>query len=465
MKRLLVLFILVFLGCWMSPAQNHPTPTLDFHSWAATPAMGWNSWDCYGPTVNEQEVKENADYMALHLKKFGWEYIVIDIRWYVDNDKSHGYNEKDPTFAMDEFGRFLPSAVRFPSAANGVGFKPLADYLHSKGLKFGIHLMRGIPKEAVKKNTPVLGSSAKAADISNSDQLCKWLKDMYTVDCTKAGAQEYYNSLFELYASWGVDFVKIDDLTRPYHQGEIELIRHAIDRSGRKIVLSTSPGETPLANAEHIQTHANMWRIVDDLWDNWKQVNEEFEACERWAEYSGNGHFPDGDMLPLGHIGLRAERGNERMSSLTKDEQVTLMTLFAIFRSPLMFGGNLPDNDDFTLSLLTNKELLYVNQHSSGNKQLFRKNGKIAWTADDPLTGDKFLAVFYAPESFPLNTATGDKNQEAVKITVDFAPLGIKGTCIIQDLWSGKVLGKFSKNFTPLIRPHASGLYRIKSES
>ena len=175
--------------------------------------MGWNSWDCYGPTVFEYEVKANADYMAKYLKKYGWEYIVVDIRWYVENDKSHGYNEKDAIFVMDEYGRFPPALNRFPSATNGKGFKPLADYVHGKGLKFGIHIMRGMPVVAVKKNTPVLGSDAKLQDIYSTEGQCMWLKDMYTIVAGKHGAQEYYNSIFQLYASWGVDFVKIDDLS------------------------------------------------------------------------------------------------------------------------------------------------------------------------------------------------------------------------------------------------------------
>jgi hypothetical protein len=370
----------------------------DFYQWAPTPPMGWNSWDCYGPTVTEKEVKANADYMAEHLKDFGWQYIVVDIRWYVDNTKTHGYNQKDPIYNMDEYGRFTPSPVRFPSAAEGNSFKPLADYVHSKGLKFGIHLMRGIPKLAVEKDTPILGSTATAADIYSEERLCRWLGDMYTVVAGRPGAQEYYNSLFDLYASWGVDFVKIDDLSRPYHQSEIEMIRKAIDSAGRQIVLSTSPGETPIENAEHIKKHANMWRIIGDFWDNWPQLKNEFEVCNRWAPHIGDGHFPDADMLPLGRIGIRAERGNDRMSGFTPDEQYTLMTLFAIFRSPLMFGGDLPSNDDFTLTLLTNKEVLAVNQTSSNNRQLFRENDLIAWTADDPKSGDIYLAVFNAQE-------------------------------------------------------------------
>ena len=337
MNTRFVIVVLVFVSATLR-CQN-------LGNWAPTPPMGWNSWDCFGPTVTEQEVKANADYMSAHLKKYGWEYVVVDIRWYVDNDKAHGYNEKDAILNMDEYGRFLPAANRFPSSSDGRGFNVLADYVHNKGLKFGIHLMRGIPKLAVQKNTPILGSDVTAREVYGTKNLCSWLGDMYTVDAAKRGSQEYYNSLFTLYASWGVDFVKIDDLTRPYHKDEIELIRRAIDGCGRPIVLSASPGETPIEDALHISTHANMWRIIDDFWDNWSQLNAHFALFEKWIPFMGPGHWPDGDMLPLGRIGIRAERGDNRMSKLTKDEQNTLMSLFIICRSPLMFGGNLPDND------------------------------------------------------------------------------------------------------------------------
>jgi alpha-galactosidase len=420
MKKCILVTVLTLLFAEVN-GQN-------FTDWALTPPMGWNSWDCYGPTVVESEVKANADYMAEHLKEFGWEYIVVDIRWYVENDKAHGYNEKDAMYAMDGYGRFLPSTARFPSAVNGNGFKPLADYIHGKGLKFGIHIMRGIPVEAVKKNTPILGSKAKAADIYSPKGQCMWLRDMYTVVAGKEGAQEYYQSIFDLYASWGVDFIKVDDLSVPYHQDEIEMIRKAIDQTGRKIVFSTSPGETPMANAEHIKKHANMWRIIGDFWDNWPQLYAEFEVCSRWAPHIGNGHFPDADMLPLGRIGIRAERGDDRMSGFTRDEQITLMSLFAIFRSPLMFGGDLPSNDDFTLSLLTHKEILAVNKYSQNNKQLFRKDDLIAWTADDPQSGDKYLALFNAQSQIRIvedralwksDVVSGGQDHPIVEMDVD----------------------------------------------
>ncbi|WP_133273362.1 NPCBM/NEW2 domain-containing protein [Hymenobacter radiodurans] len=378
-------------------AQKMP-PKPAFHQWALTPPRGWNSWDCYGPTVTEVEVKANADYMAKYLKASGWEYVVVDIRWYVGNDTAHGYNEKNPDWNIDQYGRFVPAVNRFPSAANGQGFKPLADYMHGKGLKFGIHIMRGVPVVAVNRKLPILGSKATAADIYSKEGQAGWLRDMYTVVAGRPGAQEYYNSLFKMYADWGVDFVKVDDLSSPYHAPEVEMIRKAIDLTGRPIVLSTSPGETPIAQAKHVQQHANMWRTVGDFWDSWEQLKEHFEVCNRWAPYSMPGAWPDADMLPLGRIGIRAERGDDRMSRFTNDEQYTLMSLWSIFRSPLMFGGDLPSNDAFTLALLTNKEVLAMHSTSTNNRQLFRQNDLIAWVADDPKTGDKYLALFNAQD-------------------------------------------------------------------
>lgn len=445
---------LLFLAAFFC-VQQLPAQTSGFHSWAPTPPMGWNSWDCYGPTVTEAEVKANADYMAAHLKKYGWDYIVVDIRWYVANDKSHGYNETNPEYNIDAYGRYLPAVNRFPSAAGGKGFKPLADYLHAKGLKFGIHVMRGVPVIAVKRGLPILGSKATAKDIYSEQEQCKWLHDNYTIDAQKEGAQEYYNALFQLYASWDLDFVKVDDLTRPYHGDELAMIRKAIDRCGRHIVLSTSPGETPVVHAVDVQSKANMWRTVDDFWDNWKELKDHFEVFERWNPYRAAGAFPDGDMLPLGRIGIRAERGDNRMTRFTQDEQYTLMTLWAIFRSPMMFGGDLPHNDAFTLSLLTNKAVLDVLKYSTNNRQLFHTNDLVAWTADDPQTGDKYLALFNAQDS-SANTPNG-----ALPVPVQLNALGIQDSCTITDLWTGKRVGRFTGSFAPSIRCHGAGLYRL----
>ena len=421
----------------------------DFRLWAPTPPMGWNSWDCYGPTVEEHEVKANADYMAEKLKEYGWEYVVVDIRWFVENDKAGGYNQTDPRYVMDEYGRYLPALNRFPSAADGKGFKPLADYVHSKGLKFGIHIMRGIPVEAVNRQLPIKGAKGITADqIFSPDLQCAWLRDNYTIQADKPGAQEYYNSIFNLYASWGVDFIKIDDLSRPYHQAEIELIRKAIDQCGRKIVLSTSPGATPLSAAEHVSKHANMWRMVDDVWDSWWHIAHLMEVAQGWYPYIKEGTWPDCDMIPLGRISIRGERGGDRMSRLSPDEQYLLMTFFCIFRSPLMFGGDLPSNDDFTLSLLTNQEVLRMHRESSNVCQLYRKDNKIAVSSENTATGEKYLAMFNMD----------DRNTQ--NLAVNVAELGLQGNCRATELWQNQTL-TFSDSIHCDLRPHAAVLYKI----
>ena len=422
----------------------------DFRQWASTPPMGWNSWDCYGPTVTEKEVKANADYMAEHLSKFGWKYVVVDIRWYIANDKAGGYNEKNAIYVMDNYGRYQPAENRFPSSSGGKGFKALADYVHAKGLKFGIHIMRGIPRQAVARHTPVFGASGITADqISNEKHLCSWLHDNYTVDASKKGAQEYYNSLFNLYASWGVDFVKIDDLSAPYyHQDEIELIRNAIDHCGRSIVISTSPGETPIANADHVSSHANMWRMVNDVWDQWNDLVHLMDVAQKWYPYIGNGTWPDCDMIPLGHIAIRGERGKDRMTRLTHDEQYSLMTFFCIFRSPLFFGGDLPTMDDFTLSLLTNRKVLEMHEQSEGVRQLFLRNGQLAIASNNKSHKASYLALFNLSDS-------------TQKMKVDLKTNRIQRRNIVEDLWSGQKEALRGNKVEVKLQPHACKLLML----
>ena len=447
MRKTFLIIGIVLLGLNLSLSAQFKEG--EFKNWAKTPPMGWNSWDCYGPTVEEHEVKSNADYMAKHLKKYGWEYIVVDIRWFVENDKAGGYNQTDPRYVLDEYGRYQPAVNRFPSAKDGIGFKELADYVHKKGLKFGIHIMRGIPKEAVAKKLPIKGTNGITADKIYTDSIqCTWLRDNYTI-LDVPGAQEYYNSIFELYASWGVDFIKIDDLSRPYHQTEIEMIRKAIDKSGRKIVLSTSPGETPVAKADHVKKHANMWRMVDDVWDEWRHITHLMKISEKWYDYI-EPTWPDCDMIPLGRISIRGERGADRMSRLTKDEQYTLMNLFTIFKSPLMFGGDLPSNDAFTLSLLTNKNVLKMHKEGTDVRQLYQQDKKLAITSKNRKNGDIYLALF--------NISDEKQNRE---VKVNLSDLGLQ-KCKVTEMWYGKKMGTYSDEISVRLRPHESVLLKLK---
>jgi alpha-galactosidase len=415
---------------------------------AATPPMGWNSWDCYGTTVTEAEVKANADAMAKVLKAHGWEYVVVDIQWSETNPKSHGYRQ-DAELAMDGNGRLIPAPNRFPSSAGGRGFKPLADYIHGLGLKFGIHIMRGIPRQAVKANLPVSGSRVRAAEIADTSSICPWNSDMYGVDMSRPGAQGYYDSILKLYAGWGVDYIKADDIARPAHRGEIGALHRAIQKTGRPIVLSLSPGPAMVKDLGFLQENANLWRISDDFWDEWRLLRQNFILMSIWGGVGRPGAWPDADMLPLGRIGIRAERGDDRRTRFTRDEQRTLMSLWSIAQSPLMFGGDLPSNDDFTQSLITNDEVLEVDQKGSHGSALSEGGASVVWTANAPGSNAKYLAVFNVGDARPID------------IRVDWASLGMPARCTLRDLWERKDAGVMEGGYTFRLAPHASGLYKV----
>jgi alpha-galactosidase len=359
--------------------------------------MGWNSWDAFGAAITEEQTKAQAAFMAEKLKAHGWQYIVVDVQWYEPSAQGHEYRN-DAELVMDGHGRLQPAPNRFPSSADGRGFTALAAHVHGLGLKFGIHLMRGIPRQAVVRNLPILGTAFHAQDIADQVHVCRWNPDMFGVDMAKPGAQAYYDSVFALIAAWGVDYVKVDDISRPYFQNlpEVEAIRRAIDKTGRPIVLSLSPGATDIKAAEHVAAHANLWRISDDFWDRWQSLRDQFWRLDLWNPHRQPGAWPDADMLPLGTLAKRQTR-------FSRDEQVTVMTLWSIARSPLMHGGDLTKTDDFTLSLLINDEVLEVNQHSTGNRPLWDRDGLIAWTAVDPKNGDRYVALFNARDRVRLD--------------------------------------------------------------
>ena len=360
---------------------------------AKYPPMGWNSWDCYGAAVTEEIVRKNAEYMAKHLKPLGWEYVVVDIQWYQPTAINHEY-EPFSDLVMDNFGRLLPAVNRFPSAAGGAGFRPLADYIHSLGLKFGIHIMRGIPRMAAHRRLPIANSTYFCHQAANPNSICSWNPDMYGLRSDTPEAVAYERSIFQLYASWGVDFVKCDDIAReyPHCKQEIELISEACRSCGRDIVLSLSPGPAPLEQAEHLKTFANMWRITDDFWDSWDQLKPMFERAEKWCIHAGPGHWPDADMLPLG--ALRQCESPSEWTHFSPAEQRTMMTLWCIMRSPLMIGGELTKNDSFTLSLLTNADLLAVQRESWCAHPVRTTKEESIWIA--PRTqGDGFYVALF----------------------------------------------------------------------
>jgi len=237
------------------------------------------------------------------------------------------------------------------------------------------------------------------------------------------------------------------------------MISAALKKAGRPIVLSLSPGPTSLAVADDVRQHAQMWRISDDLWDYWKPAADQnwvqtlhgqFATAAGWAPYIGPGHWPDADMLPIGYIGPRPGLGSARQTRFSHDEQRTLLTFWSIIRSPLMIGGDLPHNDEWTTSLLTNPEVIAVNQHSTGNRSLITTNGVVIWTATPQNESGRYLAIFNRGES--VENIALEWNEVGMTLGKAYA---------LRDLWEHKDLGA-ATSLKLELRPHACVLYRVK---
>jgi alpha-galactosidase len=422
---------------------------------ASTPPMGWNSYDAYGTAVDEAQLRANARWMSRHLRQFGWHYIVVDMAWYVRNPTPAG-NAPDAIVTLDSHGRYLPAANRFPSAAKGAGFAPLAAYVHALGLGFGIHILRGIPREAVKNNLPIADSEYRAADAIDIDAACPWNPDNVGLDATSPAAQAYYDSIAALYASWGVDFVKADCLaSKPYSGNDIRMLSNALKTSGRGMLLSVSPGPAPIEALPELRRYADLWRISNDVWDIWnssgdypKGLADIFPLAALWAPEARPGAWPDADMLAIGYLGPTPGWGTARNSRLSADEQRTLMTLWCISRSPLMIGANLIHMDDRTLRLLTNPEVLAVDQHSSDARVAYRDANIAVWLATPSRGAGQYIAVFNLGET-------------PQSVDIPWRLLGLRAPISsMRDLWRRRDLGSQSL-LRIALAPHASQLYRV----
>lgn len=425
--------------------------------------MGWNSYDYYDTTVNEEQVKANADFMAAHMKDAGWEYVVVDIEWYAKDAGIMRNKHQYIPFGkeeIDEYGRLLPALNRFPSAAGGKGFGPLAEYVHRLGLKFGIHIMRGVPRIAAHNHLPVLGTKITASEIADPGSICSWNPDMYGVRKDAEGAQEYYDSIISLYAEWGVDFIKCDDIcntslyVRNFYSAahEVEMLQRAIEKTGRDIVLSLSPGPALIEKAWHYEKYANMWRITDDFWDRWDLLKNMFSRCELWQNHVTRGSYPDCDMLPMGKIGKGF--GEERETRFTRDEQITMMTLWCIFGSPLMVGAELTRLDAWTLDILTRKDILKLVSSEYVGRQFERNDAYAVWSCLNEKTGDKYLAFFNFME-------TEQEISCSLFAVEQFADLEVKAERALE-LWSRKEVPVKGHMLVDTVRPHGARLFELR---
>lgn len=414
-----------------------------------TAPMGWNSWDCYGAAVTEDIVRQNAAFMAEHLKQYGWEYITVDIQWAEPTAENHEYHPFTE-LCMDEYSRLIPAVNRFPSSADGKGFAPLAEYVHSLGLKFGIHIMRGIPRQAVHQNTPILGSTQTARQIAKTDSICHWNTDMYGVNPEAEGAKAYYDSLFTLYASWGVDFIKCDDIARelPHEETELILLSRSLQDCGRDMILSLSPGPALLEKAELYKQTSNMWRITDDFWDSWPQLYEMFDRAREWCIHAGNGCWPDADMLPIGPI--KQDYDSSLSTEFTQDEQITMMSLWSIFRSPLIIGGEMTKFDDFTMGLITNEDILKMHRNARHSHPVWQREidgtEHILWTAVSS-EGGQYAVIFN----------TGEQNSS---VRIPLQDLEIYHPVHSTELWSGQT-SEIAETINVSLKKHGAAVFYL----
>jgi len=447
----LLLSALLFVSCSernkVPVTKSEPAVPQMNKSLALKPPMGWNSWDCFGFDVNEAEVKATADFMAKNLKGLGYEYIVLDMNWYAPycpaiKDSQAG------SYHIDSFGRLLPDTIKFPSSSEGRGFKPLADYIHSLGLRFGIHILGGIPKKAVDANCPVKGTSVHAQSIIHSEKGGYWYESFNGIDLSKPGGQEYYNSIFELYAQWGVDFIKADYLA---FQTELTGISWASRTCGRDMIISAVPDRIP---EQVLKENAHMARVGLDLWDQWEWLKRSFFMAAIVVKEAEPGYWPDMDMLPVGKLTIKSPRSGAtpHISNLTPDELYSLFSLWYISRMPLFIGGYLPETDPFTLGLINNKEALEVNRNSCNNRQIYQfETDFIVWTADIPGSEDKYVAFFNISDK-----------KDPVEIGVSWEQLGLTEPGYnVRDIWVKKNLGVYRNGFKQSVNRHGAGLFRI----
>lgn len=405
-----------------------------------SPPLGWNSFDGYGSCLDEVAAYANLEALARLLKPHGYEYFVVDIGWYREFELVPGTKSPASTTAlalrMHGYGRYLPSQTYFPN-----GLQPLAERTHALGLKLGLHLMRGIPRPAVERDLPILGTEYHAADVANRESTCRWCPDNYGVDMSKPGAQAYYDSVIALLAEWGVDFVKVDDVTG--FPEEIQAVANAIERCGRPMVLSLSPGGN--TDRQHLAEYrrADMLRTTKDIWDDLVSLERAFTAWREWQELGGNGFWPDLDMIPFGQLLVRYGvvspsgqqaalhgKGGARTCQLTRNQQETFMAMRALAASPLFVGGDLPTMDASYLELLTNAGMLACNQNGVVGRLVYERDGVEVWRTphrDDSARG--WFGVF-------------NRTEQPISVTLGPEELGLQqqgevSSWQLHDVWRG----------------------------
>jgi alpha-galactosidase len=400
---------------------------------AATPPMGWSSWSALRGNITEDKIKAEARIMHDQLRSHGYQYINIDSGW---------------TDHLDAYGRDAWNTTKFPH-----GIPALAAYVHHLGLKFGIYMLPGIPKAAVAANTPILGTPYHAADIADTTTEGNTYTDSWRIDYSKPGAASYVQSYADLFASWGVDYIKMDfvgpggGLHPADNRADIEHWHYALQNSGRPIHLELS-NSLSFDYASTWQAFSNGWRIEGDVecysscpgfLTNWNsRVVRRFTDVPKWIPYAGPGHWNDLDSLEL---------GNGDTDGLTPDERISTMTLWAIESSPLLLGTDLTKLDPADLALMTNDEVIGVDQEGRPATPISQATPQQVWFSAEP-TGSYVVALFNLDSS-------------PATVTANWSDLGFTGRANVRDLWSHTQIANQADGFSATLPPHGARLLRV----
>ncbi|MFE2045665.1 alpha-galactosidase D [Streptomyces sp. NPDC059477] len=421
---------------------------------AAKPFMGWTSWTMQSskyPGLNpngdysylsEANVIKQTDAMAAKLKSYGYEYINIDAGWWMDWDWT-------PRF--DEFGRQQADPVRFPS-----GMEAVADRIHSKGLKAGIYLPVGLQKEAYNNgDTPIWNApGCTTGDIVHDDlRTTNGWDSSYKIDFSDPCGQKYIDSQAQMFADWGYDFLKLDGVgPGSFKSGDnydnvadVAAWQQAIETAGRPIHLELS-WSLAYANVDDWQQYSNGWRIDTDVecycntlvtWEN--SVDDRWDDTPAWTDHAGPGGWNDLDSLNV---------GNGEMDGLTKAERQSYATLWAIAKSPLYTGDDLTKLDSYGLSLLTNREVIAINQSSAPPAEpVTAGDPQQVWAAKNP-DGTYTVALFNLSDA-------------PAQVTADWGTLGLTGKASVRDVWNKENLGTYTDKITQALPAHGSRLFTI----
>ena len=405
---------------------------------ALTPPMGWSSWSFIRKNPTEANIEAQAKAMSTTgLVSHGYQYINIDDFWYLN-----------PATTVDAYGRWVTDPSRFPDGMASVG-----NYVHALGEKFGMYLTPGIPVAAYNQNTPIQGTSFHARDIVSNTTSYETNYNygsgsMYYIDYNKnpAAAQAYLNSWADQLASYGVDYLKIDGVG-DWDVADIQHWSQALAQTGRTIHLELS-NSLDVNNGATWQQYANGWRIDGDVecycgsgsypLTDWTNVADRFGDAPQWTQFAGPGGWNDLDSL---------EVGNGSNDGLTADERQTQITLWAIEGAPLLLGTDLTNMDSGDLALLTNDEVIAVDQAGHPARPVDRLTQQQVWSAPNG-DGSYTVALFNLTSS-------------AAPVTARWSDVGFSGTADVRDLWKHSDLGSSTGTFTATLPAHGSELLRV----